>query len=329
MGSGGIFTALRNWWLNWRAAREVAKRRETASNQALEALIDMAGLKVRAVSSYAKKLRPAMCPALDHIDDVVATIPGTLEISPQAWNHDPKVNALFVTQEELVPLFYQRGEAKSYFKKQHPDEAFALLTMDREDRTVLTIDQQGAIVRRDIPRTSVTFKNHRLVSLGQSEEETRADIKTRALNVLATLALEEISQTKSRELELKELENLYKVKLSMMTVQAKGADLPDGTSREIKAEITELRSSLEQVRSDLRLARSSMEGQLSVLERAVASAPELLKAKDNSVLLNEFSMIAKSGSGERSHQVNLARITMGEEFHREAVVVRFKRSDFS
>lgn len=329
MGSDGILAGLKNWWARLKETRETARQRKAQVNQAMEALIDMTGLNVRSVRNYARKLRPALCAALDHVDEFVAIIPGVLAISPRAWSHDPMVNSLFVTREELVPLFRQRGEAKQYFKNSRPDEAYALLTMDREDKTVLTTAQQGVIVRRDIPRTSVTFKNHRLVAMSQSEDETRAEIKMRGLRVLANLAREQISGLKSRELELKELENLNKVKLSMMMTRSQSAGLSPDEAKKIKTEMAESRRSLEEIRGQLRQARSSVEIQLAALKQALLSARELLSGEEDSLLLNEFSMIAQQGSGEKTHQVTLARITMGKEFRREAVLVRFKRSDFS
>jgi hypothetical protein len=323
-----MFVALKNWWAKLISRRREAKERKAEISRTMEAIIDMAGLNVRSVSSYAKKLRPALCAALEHVKELEVAIPGVLDISPRTWKHDPEVNALFVTQDELAPLFSQRGEAKAYFKASPPDQAFALLTMDREDRTVLTRDQQGSIARRDIPRTSVTFKNHRLIAISPSEDETRAGIRTRCLQVLADLAKEQVTQVKNRELELKELENLYKVRLSMIETKARGADLASDQSQEIKMETADLRRVLEEVRGELRQSYSSVEGHLLALQKALSTAPELLKAKEQRVLLNEFSMIAKADSGEKTHHLTLARITIGEEFRREAVLVRFKQSDF-
>jgi hypothetical protein len=329
VGSEGLLAALKNWWARLKDTRETARQRKAEINQTLEAIIDMTGLNVRSVSGYAKKLRPALCAALEHVKAIEAGIPGVLEVSPRDWNIDPQVNALFVTPEETVPLFTQRGEAKAYFKESRPNETYALLTMDRADRTILTTDQQGSMVRRDIPRTSVTFKNHRIIALSDSEDETRAEIRKRCLKVLAELARDEITQLKSSELELKELENLYKVRLSMMSVQSRGAGLSPESERELHAETAEMRRSLEQVRGDLRQSRSSVEVHLQALKHALNSAPELLKGREDNVLLNEFSMIVKPGSEEKAHQVTLARICVGEEFRREAVLVRFKQSDFT
>jgi len=328
MGTGGIFAALADWWQRRRAA----KQRVAALNDTLEALIDLAGLKVRTVSGYAKKLRPAMSTAMDYINDLVDAIPGPLEISPWAWNRDPVVNALFVTQEELVPLFKLRGEAKAYFAKPRAEETFALMTMDREDKTVFAAERQGAILKRDIPRTSVTYKNHRLIALGESEGETRALIKMRALTVLAQVVQEEVEQAKAREEELKYLENLYKVKLNSLGDWVDDELIHDDIMHEKKSSITQMERSLAQVRTEMHQARQafrSNEAHLDALQRVMQNAPEMLKARAATTLLNEFSMIAKKNSYEKNHQITLAHITLGDERSREAVVVRFKRNDFS
>lgn len=328
MGSGGILT----WWQRRRAAKEAARQRKAVLNETLEAIIDLTGLKVRAVSGYAKKLRPAMSTAMDYINEIVDAIPGPLGISPWAWNRDPVVNALFVTQEELVPLFKLRGEAKAYFTKPRAEETFALMTMDRQDKTVFAAERQGAILKRDIPRTSVTYKNHHLFALGESEDETRALIKMRALTVLAQVVQEEVDQAKAKQEELTYLENLYKVKLNSMGDWVDDELIHDDIMHEKKPSITQMEQSLKQVRQDLHQVRQafrSNEAHLNALQRVMQNAPEMLKARAATTLLNEFSMIAKKDSDEKNHQITLAHITLGDERSREAVVVRFKRNDFN
>jgi hypothetical protein len=324
-------SGLFKWWHERREAKEAARRRKAVLDDTLEALIDLTGLKVRAVGGYAKKLRPAMAIAVDYIDGLVEAIPGPLEISPRAWDRNPVVNALFVTKEELSPLFRQRGEAKAYFAKTGAGEAYALMTMDRQDKTVLTTGEQGAIVKRDIPRTSVTYKNHHLLALSGSEEETRALIKMRALTVLAQVVQEKVGKAKAKEEELEYLENLYKVKLNSLGDWVDDELIHDDILHEKKPNITQMERSLEQVRRDLRLAREafrSNDAHLQALKRVMENASETLKARAATTLLNQFSMIAQPGSYEKSHQVTLAHITLGDERSREAVLVRFKQDDF-
>jgi len=331
MASGSLLTSFTEWWRQRRAAKQEAARKEKALHEALEAFVDMAGHHIRAVGGYAKKLRPAIATALEYINGLVATIPGPLEISPRAWGMDPAVNALFVKQDDLAPLFTRMGEAKKFFARKRPAETYALLTMDRAERTVFAAEMQGAIMKRDIPRTSVTFSNHRLIALGESEEETRAELKTRCFGVLAELVREEIEQAKAREQELKYLENLYKVKLNSLGDWVDDKVLHDDIAQYKNPSIAEMEASLGQVRRELHEVRQvfySNEAHLKALERVVARVPEILQARTVSTELNEFSMLAKEGANEASHQITLARISLGEERQREAVVVRFKLADF-
>jgi hypothetical protein len=320
-----------NWWHKYRATKQIAAQRRKALNEALETFIDLAGNHARAVSGYAKKLRPALAQALEYLDAMAAAIPGPLRISPRAWKNDPAVNALFVEEVDLAPLFTRMGEAKEYFANERPKETYALLTMDRRERTVFTAGRKGAVMERDVPRTSVTFSNHRLMALAASEEETRAEIKVRALKILAEQARGEIDQAKTRERELAYLENLYKVKLSSMGDWVDDKLLHDAMAQFRNPSLADMEASLDQVRRELHEVRQvfySGEAQLKTLERAMDRAPQNLEVRIVTTLLNEFSMITEEGSGEESHRLTLARITLGEERQREAVVVSFRFGDF-
>jgi hypothetical protein len=86
------------------------------------------------------------------------------------------------------------------------------------------------------------------------------------------------------------------------------------------------------LRSDLHQARQmfrSEDSHIKALKRVMENAPEMLKARVSTTLLNEYSMITRPDSGESSHQITLAHITLGEENSREALLVRFKPSDFT
>lgn len=328
MAAGGIFDRLADWL---RRRRE-AKLRKEALNDTLEALIDLTGLKVRDVRGYAKRLRPAVAIAVDYIETVMEAIPGPLQISPRAWRENPVVNALFVSQDELTPVFKKRGEAKAFFAKNQVEEAHGLLTMDRRDKTVLATGKTGEILKRDVPRTSVTYQNHRLIALGESEEDTRAQIKMRGLTVLAQVVEEQVVRAKAKEEELRYLENLYKVKLNSMGDWVDDEIIHDDIMHEKKPSAVQLERSLAQVRDELHQARQmfrSEDSHVVALKRVMENAPEMLKARVSTTLLNQYSMIAQPDSEETSHQITLANITLGDELSREALLVRFKPADFT
>ena len=332
MATAGIFAALKDWWQKRRVAKRAAKLRKAVLDQTLEALISMTGLSIRAVSGYEQKLRPAMSTALDHINDLVAAIPGPLDISPQAWNRSPQVNALFISQTEMAPLFTRMGEAKKYFAMQRPDENFALLTMDRQDKTVFAVEKQGSLLKRDVPRTSVTYTNHRLLALAPNQDETRDLIKMRALGVLAQVLLEEIKQAKAREDELAYLENLYKVKLDSMGDWVDDAIPGSEELRHKPRGAAQMEQALAKVREDLRRARrarNSNQAHMEALQGIMESAPKMFKARQHTIYLNEFAMVAKPGSDEQSNPLTLARISLGEDQRREALLVRFRQGDFA
>lgn len=62
-----------------------------------------------------------------------------------------------------------------------PAELYAVLGMERVEKTVLGVELHGDLVRRDVPQTTVSFCNQRLACLTDSEQATRRELIQRGL----------------------------------------------------------------------------------------------------------------------------------------------------
>ena len=79
-----------------RQARKAAARaREAEIQLAIEHVVDEINPKLRAVSNYRKKLRQAVERALAHSTEIVASIPGPIEVNRSLWSSDPMLRAFF------------------------------------------------------------------------------------------------------------------------------------------------------------------------------------------------------------------------------------------
>jgi len=176
-----------NWLGHSRSAGQARAARKARVDDAIEQVIDGIDPRLRMVGGYARTLRPAVERALAYADEACARIPGPLEFNRRSWSGDPTVHALFATAEDLRRVFSRNGAVKALFAQHHSSEvthAYAVLGMALEERHVLGIEQDGDIIRRDVPQVNVSFGDHRVTHAAPDEEGLRRDLRQRALNEL-------------------------------------------------------------------------------------------------------------------------------------------------
>ena len=89
--------------------------KETSILKAVERVVQGTEPKIRFVSGYQKKLRPAIESALRYIDALVEQIPGALEVNKAAFVNNPQVHAFFVNIEHLQTSFSRSPELREFF----------------------------------------------------------------------------------------------------------------------------------------------------------------------------------------------------------------------
>ena len=87
-------------------------------------------------------------------------------------------------------------------------EAYALLAMKKEERTVLAPQQDGDRVQHEVPQVTVSFSGHRLFAPSASFEATRLEVGRRIIRRLAQLALKRIVDLDMKAAELGERKGL-------------------------------------------------------------------------------------------------------------------------
>ena len=99
-----------------------------------------------------------------------------------AWSDDPRLNAFFATADDVPACLGRSRELRAFFENPsngEVQEAYALLGMKKEERTVFGMELQGETVRQDVAQTAVSFSEHRLVAPSATLAATRLEIGRR------------------------------------------------------------------------------------------------------------------------------------------------------
>jgi hypothetical protein len=187
--------------------------------RAIERVVDGTDPRLRGLTKYRKRLRPAVEIAVVHVLGMVDDLPEPAEISRRAYSADPCLRAFFVSSSHLLEVIGNSRAIRDYVGNAVdtlPDEIFGVLAMEWQEKKVLGMELVGDTVQRDVPQVTVNFFNHRYVGPSGSETETRRQVEIRIFDYLIEQALGRIVAARSKQTELKQQQRLLKRKLDTM-----------------------------------------------------------------------------------------------------------------
>jgi len=133
----------------------------------IEGVVDAVEPRVRLESRYRDKLAPGIKAAIAYLRAIGREGLEPVLLTRAAWNDDPRVNAFFATADDVPRCLGRSKELRGFFDNPAnaaQQEAFALLGMLKEERTVFGAELQGDTLRQDVAQVSVSFSGHRLLA---------------------------------------------------------------------------------------------------------------------------------------------------------------------
>lgn len=191
-----------------------------------ELIVETVDPRIRLKTGYVHKLERCVRNTIDHLRTIAETPLEPLLLVRSDWSVDPRLNAYFASAEDVPGLLGRSKELREFFRtpsNREQAEAFALLAMKREERTVLMYQQDGEHVQRDVSQMTVSFSGHRLVAPSVSIEKTRLEIGHRIIRRLAQLALKRIVDLDMRAAELGERKAWLAARLRLVKLAMDGA----------------------------------------------------------------------------------------------------------
>ncbi|MEM5429822.1 hypothetical protein [Cupriavidus oxalaticus] len=178
---------------------------------------------VRLVGGYRKRLAPALAIADRYVRDVVAGLPPASAASEAAWNSDPYIHAFFATAQDVMPVFSRSSDLRDYFSgSASATEAYCVLGMEKQERHTLGVALEGEVMRTEVPRTTVSFTDHRVRICAATEAALREEIASRMLDQFALQALAEVAGGTTRRDRIEREQALLTTRLHLLEKQGVG-----------------------------------------------------------------------------------------------------------
>lgn len=286
---------------------------ESLVREAIERAVDATDPWLRGLSGYRRKLRPAVVHAIDHVVALVDGMEEALDLSGQRYDDDPQLRLFFISAEQLDRLL-AADPALSAFRAEtgHSGQpAWALLTMECDQRQAFGFEQQGEMIVRDVARITVSMSAHRLLDPAVDPAETRRLLKRRAFDHLLTLALARIAAIKDIREDLVEHRTLLQSKLNYLQRGDWGFS---GHGRDAPAPVAEIQQKLD----DIEIKLSEVGGDDRYLELNLALLIDVLANAQEQLWVEPLPLIVDR-MGIRRNQVSAdAPELVLQELHNKA-----------
>lgn len=312
--------------LNVRSPEE--RLHERGINEAVERVVDQVNPRLRAVSGYRKQLYPVVERAMVHTRELAQQVPGPILLDRRTWAEDPLVNALFGGFKRM--RWVLTGVEVRRYVKEHPigGDCFALLAVMPEVRQQLGMELTGNVVRRDVRQTTVSFSNHEVALVGESEQEVRDALSEAALELLVGLAEQDITEQESRITELDDRLRILRLKRKVANTRSHGAAfILDDSPQQLK-ERQKIEARIAELELDLAEERRGLETLDDYLQRLVGKLehPESLLGLEGTGMSLDRMNIVREGDGG-PEEISFTRVRRGDKLMRVVALVRFPRSE--
>lgn len=261
-------------------------------NAAIQQAVESTDPWIRAVSGYKRKLRPAVVQAMNHVGSLVGEMPPAVVIDSNSYLTDLRLRQFFTSTSDMWKVL-RNCITSSCLRGNREWSApwlYALLTMQKKEKSIVGAEVVGDIVLRDILRTTVSFDSHQMLDPSESEDEMRRKLKRRAFEHLLSLTLRRITTVKLERDNLQQCRALLQSKLKLMQRTGRGFHqvTADGQSDIDKVEdlVGKIDSELLQLGEDDRM----LDVHLDIVAGVLGRPAEHLRVKKEKLIIDRMGI---------------------------------------
>ena len=301
--------------------------------EAIENVVDGTEPRIRLVGGYQKKLQEAVSTSLAYIDELVETIPAPIEASRKNFSSVPQVNAYFASIDDLRRIFSQSQVLRAFFddtKNSPQHEAYTLLCMNRSEKSVLGVEVNGDMIKRDVLQTAVNFSEHKIMSPATSEAGIRQGLKQCIFDGLITYALQGISTLKTQKNDLQDQRRILHAKLRSRLSHGTGLTALLASAHADQTEVAEIEQRLadaEKQLGEMPVNHNAPLGYLNEVKNILAHPETFIKLKMVSLKLTRMSIKVCEDSAEVCNTIHFAEIDIVNVLKRVVAIVRYPRDE--
>jgi|1185.fasta_scaffold76239_2 hypothetical protein len=304
----------------------------TLVGEATEAVVDAVEPKVRMHSRYRQKLAPCIRQSIEHLRALAREPLEPVLLSRAAWASDSRVNAFFATAADVRACLGRAHELRSFLDQPANaalQEAYALIGMKKEERSVLGMELQGDAVQRDVAQTQVSFSGHRVVAPSATLAGTRLEIGRRILLRLAQVSLMRILDADAKASELQSRKAYLGARMRVLRLAEDGMEGIVKDRATIAAEMKAVERELTQTVEGYIAAKAgsaTLEGYLQHIADVFSRPEEHVSLGRTPLRVSRLGVRVDNDSQGPVNELSLAELAIGE-FRAAIAIVRCPRAE--
>jgi len=287
--------------------------------------------RIAVASGYRRRLRQPVAATLQYADELMASLPATLDASADAWAGNPSLRAFFATPEDIADIFGRSQEVRAFFDA-NPDavDLHGTLGMALLERHVLGVALDGDTLHHDVAQTTLSFSDHRVRICGRTETSLREEIERRLIDQLALEGLSMLAATRAarlargRELMQERVALMHRRGTGMSAVAGGGAIVEAHELAHVQTQIAQNAESLAALRVPTDVVKHELEGVCEVLGKPA----DYVYIRNRHIRIDMMNVV-QEGDTTRGNDIefHFVRVPGAPPQMRAFAMVRFRRSD--
>lgn len=299
----------------------------------IEAVVDAIDPRLRLVSNYREKLAPSVRRTIAHMRELGREVPEPVELLRAAWSANPLIGAFFAAADDIPVLLGRSHELNAFFDapaNAAAKEAYALLGMKMEERTVLGTALVQDRVQHDVAQKTIGFTGHRIVAAAAETLACRREVGTRIMRRLAALALQRITAKERRANELEERKAILAARLRLLTLRRGGLQSVAGDASDDSAEIENLERVLKATVDDYietKTNLATLDGTIDIINEILGAPGDHLRLSRLRRRVNRMGILVRADSVESAADLEFFELALGEGLRAVIALVRIARAE--
>jgi hypothetical protein len=287
--------------------------------------------RIKLVRDWRERLEPGVRKAVAVMRGFVREFPPPVELTREGWAADPQMRAFFAAADDVEQLLGLSKELRNFFDapaNAGADGAWVLLGMRVQHKKVLASVTEGAMLRRDVERTTVSFGHHVLLAPAADGPSLRIEVGRRVLVTLARVALGRIGAMLADAKDLDQRKAYLRVRLKYLRAGARSAEgmvsdqAHDGEIAQAQAELNATVSALRASKRKL----VTMSDYLDQVRDVLDHADEHIRLKARTLRLTSMNFLAAEGDGEAAREVRVVDVTVAGDLRGCVVIGHLPRA---
>ena len=297
----------------------------------IDAVVEAVEPKVRMHARYRQNLETCVRKTIAYLREIGRTPLEPVLLARATWASDPRVNAFFATADDVPDCLGRSQELRRFFDQNAAlQEAYALLGMKKEERSVLGMDLQGDTVQRDVQQTVVSFGGHRIVAPSATLAGARLEIGKRIILRLAQAALARIVAVDEKATELGEHKAYLGAKLRMLRLAQDGMEGivkdPATIGAQMKAVEQQLKETVEGY-IEAKGSLATLEGYLGHIDEVFSQPAKYLSLAATPLRLSHMGTKVEGEASGPTNELTLAELSIGADFRAAIAIVLCPRAE--